>query len=276
MRSVIMVLLPAMVVGCSSEPALLRQAREATLATALSRAFLQSLEAEKSAVLAITDQESVRFADESRRSAREVDRLLSELRALLDEGGRPREKERLEAFTTAWAQVAAIDAKLLPLAVANSNLKAARLSTQEAAGALEHLVTAVTGLEARAREPARIRALAAAAVAALTIQTLHPPHIASPDDAEMRALEARIGALSATVNEVLGAEAAGPLRDDASVAWREYQGYTAQVLRLSRENTNVLSVAMSVHEKRDASMAAELALQALVDEVQAPGTRATR
>jgi hypothetical protein len=276
MRGVLLALLPSFLLGCSSEPALLRQAREAALATALSRAFLQSLEAEKSAVLAVTDEESVRFAEESRRSAQEVDRLLRELRALLDDGGRPAERARLQAFTAAWAQVTAIDARLLPLAVANTNLKAARLSTHEAAAALERLLTALTALQARAREPARLRTLAAASVAALTIQTLHPPHIASPDDAEMTTLEARIGALAATVNEVLGAEDAGALRDGAQTAWREYQGHTAEVLRLSRENTNVISVSMSLHEKRDASMAAELALQALVAEVQAPGPRATR
>lgn len=278
MRSFSLVLV-VLLLSCSREPAMVRQARKAELAGALSRAFLKSVEAEKSAVLATTDEESERFASESRSAASEVGRLLRELEVLISGDARKPEKEKLEAFSAAWAKVAAIDAQLLPLAVANTNLKAAQLSSHEGAAAVERLVALLGALEARSKDPARIRRLAAAAVAALTIQTLHPPHIVSPDDAEMKALERRIQALSEKVDEVLKrevGEGSEPEHGAALASWRDYQGTTAEVLRLSRQNTNVLSFSMSVHEKRDASVTAEVALLALISEVEVLGPRATR
>ena len=273
MRSFLAVLA---LVSCSSEPAMVRQARKAELAGALSRAFLQSVEAEKSAVLATTDEESERFAAESRKAAGDVSRLQVELRGLIDGDARQPEKDKLAGFSTTWAKVVDIDAKLLPLAVANTNLKAAHLSTHEAAAKLERLLTILSTLEEKTKDPARLRQLAAASVAALTIQTLHPPHIASPDDAEMKALEGRIGVLSTKVDDALKAESAGKERDQALAEWHEYQALTTEVIALSRQNTNVLSFSMSVHEKRDASVAAEVALSALISELQVAGPRATR
>ena len=268
----LLVLLPA----CDREPALLRQGRKAEAVGALSRAFLQSVEAEKSAVLATTDEESVRFADESRRAAARVEQVLPVLRALVAVDSREVEAQRLEAFATAWAAVAAIDARLLPLAVANTNLQAAHLSTHQAAEALGTLVSLLQARAAEERDPDRLRVLARAEVAALTIQTLHPPHIASPSDPEMADLEARITGLAQVVDGVLAAPPEGRWRTDALRAWREYQALTAEVLRLSRENTNVRSFALSVHEKREASTACDAALQALAAEVVAPGPWPTR
>jgi hypothetical protein len=264
-------------VACHEAPALVRQGKKVALTGELSRTFSKSVEAEKSAVLATTDEESERFAAESKSAAQEVNRLLGELSALITEDARPREKERLDAFSAAWGKVAAIDARLLPLAVANTNLKAAHLSTHQGAMALERLLAAVNAMEEGSKDPKRIRELARAQMAALTIQTLHAPHIASPDDAEMTALEARIHALEGTVEGAIAS--AGdrvPQAKDARAAWEEYRDNTAEILRLSRENTNVLSFSISVHEKREASVAAEVALQSLVNEVQNDGPRPTR
>jgi hypothetical protein len=259
--------------ACDREPSLLRQARKTEAVGELGRAFLRSVEAEKSAVLATSDEASERFAGESRQAAAEVERLTHVLEALVAQEGRGAEAERLRAFSSAWRAVAAIDAQLLPLAVANTNLKAAHLSTHAGAAALERLTDVLQALEASARDPARLRALSRAAVAALTIQTLHAPHIAAAADAEMTALEGRIVALEMVVDGTLAVE---PSADGARAAWAEYRAATAEVLRLSRENTNVRSFALSVHEKRDASLACEAALQALVTEVQAPGPQPTR
>ena len=187
-------MLVVLLLSCSREPAMVRQARKAELAGALSRAFLKSVEAEKSAVLATTDEESGQFASESRNAASEVGRLQRELEVLIGGDARQPEKGKLAAFSAAWTKVAAIDAQLLPLAVANTNLKAAHLSSHEAAAALERLVARLDALEARSKDPARIRRLAAAAVAALTIQTLHPPHIVSspPSPASTPATKYRV------------------------------------------------------------------------------------
>jgi hypothetical protein len=89
----------------------------------------------------------------------------------------------------------------------------------------------------------------------------------------MTALEGRIAALEAVVDATLAAE---PAASDLRAAWAAYRAATVEVVRLSRENTNVRSFALSVHEKRDASQACEAALQALVTEVQTAGPQPTR
>src|SRR5678815_1535190 len=59
-------------VGCSGEPALLRQTKKAGLVNNIQHELLESVDAEKSAVLATTDEESKAFADESRQSAAKI------------------------------------------------------------------------------------------------------------------------------------------------------------------------------------------------------------
>jgi hypothetical protein len=262
--------------ACDREPAFRLRARKVEAVTALGGAFSRSVEAEKSAVLATTDEESRRFAEQSRQAAAEVDRLSAELGRLVAEEARPGEPELLKGFAATWAAVAAIDARLLPLAEANTNLKATQLSTHQAAAALEALVAALQALQAQVQDPGRLRGLSGALVAALTIQTLHAPHIASPSEPEMAALETRVGGLEKVVDGVLAGLPPGPARAAAREAWGAYRGHTAEVLRLSRENTNVRSFALSVHEKSDASAACGEALRALAAGVGAPGPWATR
>jgi hypothetical protein len=83
-------------------------------------------------------------------------------------------------------------------------------------------------------------------------------------------------ALEATVDLALAVQGGGAHAEQAARAWREYQAHTAEVLRLSRLNTNVLSYALSVHEKRQASTAGQATLEALVSELQLGSPRATR
>lgn len=238
--------------ACSQPPALVTDARKLQLVTELQTELSRSLDREKAAVLASTDEESARFVSESRAASARVNALCKDLRPLATSA----EVERLDAFEKAWARVEAVDTELLPLAAGNTNLKAARLSTHEAAAALDEVLTALLAAEAAAKDPVRLRQLSAAAVAALRIQTLHAPHIASADDAEMTAIEARVVQLEEQVDPVL-----------SSAAWTRYKELTQKIFALSRENTNVRSFELSVHEKRDASRVAEEALQLLVKQV---------
>lgn len=262
--------------ACTGEPAMVRQVHKDEAAVRLSRAFWRSVEAEKSAVLATSDEESTRLAEQSRQASAEVQRQAEAIRQLVEADGRPEEVERLAAFQAAWAQVVAIDARLLPLAEANTNLKATHLSTHQAAAELQRLLSALEALQAGTAEPGRLRALSRAATAALTIQTLHAPHIASPSEPEMDALEARIAGLGKQVDAALAASPPGPALDAARGAWADYRTQTEQVLRLSRANTNVLSFSLSLHEKRDATDVAEAALRALSAELRSAGPRPTR
>jgi len=241
----------------AAEPPLLTEAKKLALVGDLRHRLLESVEAEKSAVLATTDAESAAFAAESRRAAGELNRQRGELRALVVANGRVAEVEKLASFDEAWAAVEAIDAKLLELAVANTNLAATRMAGGEGAAALDRTVTAIGDMERASSNPGVLRDLSAAAVSALLLQTVLIRHIPSADDAEMTTLERRIDELTERVDRILAdiaAEEAVPpdLSLRAAEEWTEYRRILAEVLQLSRRNTNVLSFDLAVHGKRDA------------------------
>src|SRR5262245_60503451 len=173
----------AVIVGCNSEPAMVRQIRKERLISGIRQKLLESVEAEKIAVLATTDEESQASAQESKKSAAEINRLRGELRQLIAADGRREEIEKLDAFDAAWAEVERIDERLLTLAVANTNLKATRLLSREGAAALDQFVDGLTAMQRAVTDPEMIRALSRAGVAALRSQSLLFVHIPSADDA---------------------------------------------------------------------------------------------
>ena len=268
------------VAACSSDSALMRQRRQEALIGSIRQALLESEVAEKSAVLATTDEESRALSLEAKRLASRVNELRGELRPLIEVDGRRAEIEKLDAFDAAWANLEDVDRRLLALAVANTNLKAAQLSSREGADALDRLVEALAEMEATAEDPATIRVLSQTAVAALRAQQLLLVHIPTADAAEMARLEVRMSALSAEVKHNLATAARGgqvsPARAAAaSAAWKEYRRVSAAVIRLSRANSNVISSDVSVHEKRQATQACIAALAALLDAVRS-GPQAAR
>ena len=166
MRNLLLTTVFLLSAACSRPAPPLARLHKAGLASALQREVARSVEAEKSAVLATTDEASEQFAAESRRASGEVDRVRGALRTVAT----TEELERLDAFDAAWAKVAAIDAVILPLATANTNLKASKLSVNESTKALDVVLAAVAHVEAVTSDPARLRELSAASVAALRIQ----------------------------------------------------------------------------------------------------------
>lgn len=275
-RVIVLWMLLLAAVGCA-EPVQMSKQR---LITAIRHALLESVAAEKSAVLATTDEESQSLARETQRFAADVDRLRGELRKLIVADGRPQEIEKLDAFDAAWAESESVDQRLLALAVANTNLKAAQLSAREGARAVDRLVDGLTELQRTATDPETIRTLGRASVAALRVQGLVLVHIPAANDEEMTRLEQQMRGLSDEVDRALaGARENGQLSPEqlaaVSQAWSDYGRVVADVLRLSRENTNVRSFDVSIHEKRHATKDCLAALEALSAAVGS-GTQATR
>jgi len=251
----------AAMAGCNAEPAMTRQMRKERLVENIREKLLESVEAEKSAVLATTDEESTSMAQEAQHSAGAINQLRGELRSLVATDQRHVEIEKLDAFDAAWAEVERVDQRLLKLAVANTNLKAARLSASEGATYLDRFVDSLAQIGDNPDS-------SAAAIAALRIQPLLLVHIPTEEDAQMTQLEERIHALSAEVDAKLAA-----LRDSgkasteqlaaATQAWSDYQRVLKEALRLSRENSNVISFDVSVHEKRQVTKQCLAALSGL-------------
>jgi len=252
---------------------MVRQIHKVRLIDAIRQKLLESTEAEKSAVLATTDDESKAAALEAKKYEVEVNKVRGELRQLIDAHGRPEEIEKLDAFDAAWAELERVDARLLELAVANTNLKAARLLSRDGAAVLDRFTDRVAEMQRTVTDPELLRTLSRASVAALRSQALLFAHIPSADDAEMTRLEQQMKELDAEVERCLSSarengQPSQKLLASALGAWQENQRLTVEILRLSRLNSNVISFDVSVHEKRQATkqcLAALSALAAAVD-----------
>jgi hypothetical protein len=267
-RAVLAAVLIAAFAACRPEPAFRRQAEEEGLVDAIRETLLSSVEAEKSAVLATSDAESLQMAQESRRLAERIDALVGDLRTRVEADGRTPVAERFATFVSRWDELKAVDQRLLKLAVANTNLKAMRLSARDGLSAVDRLLVALDGMERSSNDPDTIRTLTAASVAALREQSLLLIHIPSADDAEMTRLEKQMSEAAASVDRALATLRAGgnvPVGalDTASEAWAAQRRIVDEVLKLSRENTNVRSFDVSVHEKRTVTRECLDALSAL-------------
>jgi predicted metal-dependent hydrolase len=244
--------------------------------------FLKSIEAEKLAVMAETDEASIAFADESKRAAEGVEADLKELSRLIGMHPAADESELLQKFEAAWEQVRKIDRVILDLAVQNTNLKAFRLSFSKGREAVERFEDALNALTQDVTDARLIREASDALTAELKILTLHAPHIVSPNDEEMSQIEQVIHAKEEAVHRSLAIVAGlapadqQPYVSAAVTADREFTAVTATVLKWSRENTNVNSLNLSLDRKQKATALCEAALNQLHEAFARQAFKATR
>jgi hypothetical protein len=244
--------------------------------------FYKSIEAEKLAVMAETDEASLAFADESKRAAEAVGAALEELSRLIGMHPAAEESKLLQEFEAAWEQVRKIDGVILDLAVQNTNLKAFRLSFSKGQEAVDRFENALNALTRDATDARLVRAAAHALAAELKILTLHAPHIVSPDDEEMNQIEQVIHAKEEVVRrslEILARLAPAdrqPYVNQVVAADREFTAVTATVIELSRKNTNVNSLSISLDRKQKVTALCETLLDQLHKAFMAQAFKATR
>jgi len=240
-------------------------------------ALFSSSESEKSAVLAITDKDSQAFADQARAATAEVERERRELNALLVAGGNQREQALLAQFSEAFAKLQRIDKEVLGLAVKNTNLKAYSLLFGDAAGTLAEIDAALSRVISKRTDTPDAKQVIlmafGARVGVLRIQTLLAPHIAEESDEKMDRMEASMSKEEEEVRKDLGGLAAMAKLDgdaDLTMAASRFAHYTeikTRILALSRENTNVRSLALSLNQKRTAMVLCRDALNALAEAI---------
>lgn len=248
--------------------------------------LLASAEAEKSAVMADTDEASRAFADQSERSAQNVEHARVALAAQIEKSGR--EATTLDEFSASWEKLRQIDRQILSLAVQNTNLKALRLSMGPAAAAVKHLQEALDRLMAWAEDPAIqaagvLRPAAGALADSLNLFALETPHIIEATDAGMEEIETKMAQLDERVRQTLShldtlVHGAGkPLIGEAWNAYGEFQAIHREIIALSRQNTNVRSFAESLGHKREMMTLCLSQLNALQEVVKENATaKATR
>jgi hypothetical protein len=255
------------------------KARRVDLVNRIDLALVSAAEAEKSSVLAITDADSKTYADQARAATAQAQQACTELTGLMQAGAPADQPRLLDQFSRDFAQVQTIDAEVLDLAVKNTNLKAFALAFGPAADAIQAMDAALGHFVAKsaAAPDARLMAVQAlgAQAAALRIEALLAPHIAEESDAKMDALEARMAQQDQDVRRDLSGLAAMPtLAGDADLAaaasaYDQFTKLRTQILALSRENTNVRSLAISLNQKRQAMFRCQADLTALREAILA-------
>jgi len=230
-------------------------------------------EAEKSAVLATTDPDSQTLADQARAATAKVEQERQELSKLLPPNGTGHERELLAQFSTAFAEFQRIDKELLALAIRNTNLKAYSLTFGPAATALKAMDGSLARLPTE--DAQALRFATNARIAAWRLLTLIPPHIAEEDENKEDALEVLMATEDVQVQKNLADLAAlpkfsnDPELTSATARYAEFSKIKSRILTLSRENTNVRSLSISLNQKRKVMLVCQDALGALQQAIQA-------
>ena len=272
-------------VGCDVNSALERLSQARHLSAELLVQFTKAADAANKAVMADTDEASVAYARDAEQAKQAVQTNIDALQPILQGLNYCEETRVLEEFVTRFAAYRELDRRILDLAVENTNLKAQRLSfgpAQEAADSFRDSLEAVFPLDP-GKDTWRVKALVATAVMIVReIQVLQAPHIAEADDAVMARMEKRMATSESAARAALATLA--PLVEPASrhrlsaatAALDSFMGLNAQIMALSRRNTNVRSLALSLNEKGKVTGACEDSLRALRDALAKRGFTGTR
>jgi hypothetical protein len=273
-------------VACTPPQTSLEQLSKATmLAADLRVQFTKAGDAANRAVMADTDETSVTFAHEAESATQATQKDSAALRPLLMALGYSQELQLLDQFDRQFADYRSLDNSVLSLAVENTNLKAQRLSfgpVHESAASFQAAVDAAAA-SATPADRWHAQTLAASAVAAVReIEVLQAPHIAESDDAAMTRMEASMaasekearGALTA-LSTLLAATSRSKVQP-AAAALDQLVKLNEQLVALSRQNTNVKSLALSLGKKRMLTASCDDTLRALQDALAKRGFSATR
>lgn len=228
------------------------KARRLELVNQVRLSLTAAAEAEKRAVMATTDAESQSFADEVRAATFAAEKARGQLEGLLS----PAERNLFGQFSQSFTEFRRIDKDLLDLAVKNTNVKASNLAFGPAAAAVKELDAAL----AQSASPAATQAR----VGAWRLLASLPAHIAEESDTKMDAMEADMAKEDREVRRALD-ELANPA---ATAGYAKFSELRTQILKLSRENTNVRSLTISLTQKRKVVSLCQDALTALQQAIQ--------
>ncbi len=284
LRMVLMTLSLSAMIGCDVNSALEQVSRARHLSADLLIQFSVAGDAANRAVMADTDEASIAFAREAEQAKKKIQSDIDALRPILESLNYSDEGRLLQEFVNRFAEYCELDRRILDLAVENTNLKAQRLSfgpAQEAADSFRDSLKAVAPLVPA--DKWRVAALVATAVATVReIQVLQAPHIADADEAVMTRMEKSMATSEAAARSALKtlsslvAQDVQPRIVAATAALDRFVAVNQQIISLSRRNTNVRSLALSLNQKRQVIPECENVLYALREALSKRGSTGTR
>jgi hypothetical protein len=236
--------------------------------------FTEATDAANRAVMAGTDETATEYSREAEQATQMVQRDADALKLLLTRRGYTTESHLLDEFIDRFSRYRELDHTILGLAVENTNLKAQRLSFgpgQKEADAFRDALESVAR-ESSTKDAWQVKALTATALLAVRqVQVLQAPHIAEADDAAMTQLEERMASSEGLARGALQTlagllpPASRPQLDGAAAALDRFHDVNTQLIVLSRRNSNVHSLALSLGEKRMLTAQCEESLHAIQD-----------
>jgi len=271
--------------SCSGQAVLTQQVEARRLASDLQVQFSAASEASNRAVMSDADEDSTAAVREVEQATQAVQRDVEQLRAVLMVMGYSAELQLLDRFSKRFDDYRTLEAEILPLAVENSNAKAQRLSFGPAANAVQEFRAALDAV-AKSAPPdvrPRIELLAARATEAiLDIQVLHAPHIAEAEDAAMTRMEQSMAASERQARTALSQMqpllpvAARAQLMAATTALDTFMKIHGEIITLSRRNTDVRSLSLSLGRKRMITAQCDEQLRALQESMAKHSIGATR
>jgi len=269
--------------ACSGSASVLSQEVAARrLIAELRVQFSKASDASNRSVMADTDEASIAAANEANDAIRTADQTAQTLAGVLHGLGRADEVGLMDSFRKKFGEYKTLDAEILGLAVENTNLKAQHLSFGPGAEAADAFRKSLDEA-AQAAASKEIEALAArAALSVRDIQVLQARHIAEADEAAMTRMEHDMADKEAAARKDLAAIAARapsaskPSIAAAGAALDRFKAVHTEILSLSRRNSNVRSLALSLGQKRMVTAECDEFLLALQDSIAKHEFRATR
>jgi hypothetical protein len=286
MKAISVVLLTVLVAGgasCSSPASLTKLVEAQGLASAVHIALTRSVDAGNRALMATDDVTAETAANESRDAVASIDRQIGDLQLVLEALTYQIELKRLDGFKARFEEYRRLNDDILSLVLENTNVKAQRLSFGPSAESADAFHRALEAAIAPAPDPAGCTAgeqAARAWASILEIRAMYPRHIAEADDAEMTRMETAMTAAAASARAALEQltrqlPAANGL-SEASTALDRFMAVHAEILDLSRRNSNVRALALSLGRKRTVAADAEAQIIAVEEALKTHDFTATR
>jgi hypothetical protein len=272
--------------ACRTPQAALTQLIEARrLVSELHVQFTQAADAANRAVMADADDVSAAAVEEARRAREIVERNVQALRPILESLGYAEDMKYLNAFNSRYDEYRRLDDEILPLTTENTNVKAQRLSfgpSREAADAFRtSIVAALQSGTAKGTCSAEL-AGARAQIGLLEIQAIYARHIAEAEDVAMTRMEEEMATSAASARKALDelrmalTPAATSQLTAAGTALDRFMSINKEIIALSRRNSEVRSLALSLGRKRVVAAECQAQLQGLEDALAKHEFSATR
>jgi hypothetical protein len=269
-----------------SDPAIVNDIKKLRMVTSLRTNLNKTVEAEKNAVLAMTVEESTAFAEQALALSAAAEDNRNELGKLIEMEKASPETDLFRQFNDCWDGFRQIDQNLLRMSILHTDLKAYTLSFDSFQKSIRQLETSLDTV-AEGGVPSDktcgiLKLSQRTLIAVLRIQSLQLLHIAERRPEKMEEIEASIQMQDALAIQsldalsVLAPPKTKPLIEAALAAYTEMWRIHSEVINLSRENSESLTLAFSLGQKHAVTVECRNVLDALEKNIQSRFDKAVK